>query len=270
MSIIEEKTYYKKVQEYYNEDSGNFEHRYWENKTLQNIRASFRDETTVKPKASILEIGFGPGLDTLYFAEHHPESMVYGIDISNGMHAYAEEQKQKKGLSNLSLKVGSIEDIETLFPNQKFDLIYVYFGALNTVDNIEEIQHYFKNILTQDGSMVLTFVNKWYFMSILKPLVKLKFKTATRRLGKVWGGYSPTKFLASRCYSSRDIKRYFNQFTIVKKRGYSILYPAWYENHINTKHPELCKKLWKVDLFLQRTPFWNLGEYSLYIFKRKS
>ena len=270
MSIIEEKDYYKKVQAYYNQDSENFEHRYWENKTLQKIRESFRSETHIKPHSSILEIGFGPGLDTIYFAEQNPSCHVFGIDISNGMHAYAEDQRQKKQLNNLTLKVGSVEDIQTLFPDQKFDLIYVYFGALNTVDNIEQIQTYLNAVLKPNGSMVLTFVNKWYLMSILKPLAKLKLKTATKRLGKVWGGYSPTKFLASKCYSSRDIKRYFNSFNMIKKRGYSILFPAWYENHINTKRPELCDKLWKMDIRLQKTPFWNLGEYALYIFKRKS
>lgn len=270
MGIIEEKDYYKKVQNYYDQDSANFENRYWENQTLQKIRESFRSETKISPHSSILEIGFGPGLDTIYFAEQHPTCNIFGIDISNGMHAYAEHQRQKKQLDNLTLKVGSVEDIQSLFPNQKFDLIYVYFGALNTVDNIEEIQEYLNTALKPDGSMVLTFVNKWYLMSILKPLVKLKFKIATKRLGKVWGGYSPAKFLASKCYSSRDIKQHFNAFDMVKRRGYSILFPAWYENHLFKKRPNLCQKLWNIDLALQRTPFWNLGEYSLYIFKRKS
>ena len=36
-------------------------------------------------------------------------------------------------------------------------------------------------------------------------------------MNKVWGGYSPNKFLASKCYSSAEIKKHFNQFSIEKK-----------------------------------------------------
>ncbi|MDG1347280.1 MAG: hypothetical protein P8P77_06655, partial [Crocinitomicaceae bacterium] len=139
-----------------------------------------------------------------------------------------------------------------------------------TVENIEEVQNHLKDSLNPDGEMVLTFVNKWYAMAILKPLVKFKFKESRRRLNKVWGGYSPSKYLESKCYSQKEIKRYFDKFEIIKKRGYSILFPAWYENNIYLKYPKMCRFFWKADKFLQHTPFWNLGEYSLYVFKQKS
>lgn len=263
-------SYYHKVKSYYNEDSKSFEERYWENQTLQRIRKSFRKVTTQYPFKTLLEIGFGPGLDVIYFSKQYPERAVFGIDISDGMFNWATMQKEKEGVKNLSLAVGSIEDIERQFPQQEFDQIIVYFGALNTVENISEVQHYIKKSLAPNGTMVLTFVNKWYLMSILKPLVKLKFKESRRRLNKVWGGYSPSKFLESRCYSYKEIKKHFNQFEIIKKRGYSIFYPAWYENRITKKYPKTCNFFWNLDLFLQKTPFWNLGEYSLYVFKNRS
>jgi len=266
---IMENDYYTKVKDYYNIDSEGFEGRYWENITLQRIRNSFREESDKFEFNSILEIGFGPGLDVIYFAEKYPNSQVCGVDISDGMYDWAKKQKEAKNIKNIDLAVGSVENLEELFPNKKFDHIYVYFGALNTVENIGEVQGYLKKALNPDGEMVLTFVNKWYLMAILKPAIKLKFSIAKRRLNKVWGGYSPSKFLKSRCYSSRELKKHFNEFKIVKTRGYSILFPAWYENNINLKRPKLCNFLWKVDKFLQKTPFWNLGEYSLFVFKNK-
>lgn len=262
--------YYDDIKEYYNIDSGNFEERYWENKTLQRIRNSFRKTSNRFQASSILEIGFGPGLDVIYFAQENPSTEVFGIDISDGMHDWAKKQVQSKKLSNVKLAIGSVEDIEKAFEGQKFDHIYVYFGALNTVENIQEIQDYLKRILSPDGKMVLTFVNKWYLMAILKPLLKFNIKASRLRLNKIWGGYSPNKFLASKCYSYPQIKTYFNEFDLVYKRGYSILFPAWYENRINLKYPKLCNTLWKVDEFLQHTPFWNLGEYSLYVFQHKA
>lgn len=261
--------YYEQIKTYYNADSGNFEDRYWENQTLQRIRNSFRKVSDRYSTQSILEIGFGPGLDVIYFAEKNPQSEIFGIDISDGMHDWALKQVNTRKIENVRLAVGSVEDIEIAFSGKQFDHIYVYFGALNTVENIGEIQDYLKRLLTPDGTMVLTFVNKWYMMAILKPLLKLKIKASRLRLNKVWGGYSPSKFLASKCYSYKEVKEHFNAFEMVEKRGYSILFPAWYENRINVKYPKLCNWLWKVDKALQKTPFWNLGEYSLYVFKNK-
>jgi ubiquinone/menaquinone biosynthesis C-methylase UbiE len=266
MSIADKKDYYKKVQEYYNEDSYNFEDRYWENETLQRIRNSFREETDISVGSTVLEIGYGPGLDLIYFAKNNPKSRFYGVDISDGMFRHAQKQADKDNIDNLELEVGSFEDVENLFPDQKFDLIYVYFGALNTVENIEEVQFALKKILNPKGKLVLTFVNKWYLMSIIKPMLKFKFSVATKRLGKVWGGYSPNKFLESRCYTSQEIIAFFSEFNLDYKRGYSILFPAWYENHIYKKYPKRCERLWKIDQFLQKTTCWNFGEYSLYIF----
>jgi ubiquinone/menaquinone biosynthesis C-methylase UbiE len=263
--------YYDQVKDYYDQDSTNFEDRYWKNKTLQRIRNSFRKVSTneISNAKRILEIGYGPGLDINYFAEHMPNSTIYGIDISEGMFNWASVQAQEKNLRNVKLGIGSVEHIEEVFPDVKFDHIYVYFGALNTVEDLSIIQHYLKKLLTPNGTMVLTFVNKWYMMAILKPLMKFKFKTSRLRLNKVWGGYSPSVFLESKCYSSKDIERNFNEFDLTYKRGYSILFPAWYENHINTKFPKICNQLWRLDKVLQKTPFWNFGEYSLYVFQQR-
>lgn len=270
MNFEGDMSYYNKVKEYYNFDSQNFEKRYWDNQTLQKIRQSFRDVSNRFPQESLLEIGYGPGIDMIYFAEKNQDKKVFGIDISDGMYEWASKQIQDKKISNVKLDVGSVEDISDKFEGEKFDHIIVYFGALNTVENIDQIQDYLKKCLTENGTMVLTFVNKWYLLAILKPLLKLKVNHSLRRLRKVWGGYSPSNYLASKCYSSRDVKLYFDKFDLISKRGYSILFPAWYENHINIKYPKFCSLLWKLDSLLQYTPFWNLGEYSLYVFKHRN
>lgn len=265
-----ENAYYQKVNDYYNFDTKCYEDKYYANATYQNIRNNFRAESENYPAEKTLEIGFGTGIDLIYFAKKYPESKFYGIDVSKYMNEYASEKIAENELTSIEIAVGSVENIGERFPNQKFDKIHVFFGALNTVENIEDVQAHLKNALTDDGVMMLTFVNKWYMLGMLKPMVKFKFKESRQRLGKVWRGYSPNKFIKSRCYTSREIKKYFNQFELVKKRGFSILYPAWYENNINLKRPKMCRFFWKVDQFLQKTPFWNLGEYSLYVFKKKA
>jgi SAM-dependent methyltransferase len=166
------------------------------------------------------------------------------------------------------VRQGSVENIEDCFPNQQFDLIYVFFGALNTVENLTKTAQILKRLLNTNGLMVLTFVNKWYLAGMFIELIRFRFSKAFGRIKPVWSGYSPSKFLPSHCYSPTQIKRTFNEFSIVNKKGYSILHPAWYYTGINFKLGKLRKYLWKFDLLLNKTFLWRFGEYTLFVFKK--
>lgn len=264
-----EKEYYQKVNQYYNDDAAHFEQRYGENNLLKIIRESFRKETDPYAGKVILEIGFGPGFDLVYFANKYPNSEVFGIDISDEMVSLAKKNAAKDNLNTIRFATGSVEDISEQFPNVKFDLIYVYFGALNTVKDIERVPEFLKALLAPNGTMVLTFINKYFLSLILKNLFHFRWKQAFARLNKIWGGYSPYRHLDSKCYSYSEIKQIFNPFSIVEKRGYSIAFPAWYEHKKFENKTVLLNRLWKLDLFLNKTIFWQLGEYCLYIMKAK-
>ncbi len=261
--------YYKSVKTYYDEDANDFDNRYWQNPVLQIIRQSFREEVKNHPMSNILEIGFGTGLDMVHFGITHPETKVYGIDISKEMCRIAENKRVKHGLENVFIKEGVVEDIELLFPGQKFDLIYVFFGALNTVADLNETARILTNRLTKNGIMVLSFVNKYYIAGMLIELVKLRFKNAFARLRPVWGGYSPVKYLTSRCYSPREITKAFSELDVLKKRGYCILHPAWYYPNLNRRLGKIRNVLWKADNLINKTFLWKFGEYSLFVFKKR-
>ena len=49
--------------------------------------------------------------------------------------------------------------------------------------------------------------------------------------------------------------------------GICILHPAWYRKHWAPKGSIRSRLLRRIDYFLQWTPFWNFGEYSLYVFE---
>jgi len=266
---MHQSSYYEKVSAYYDEDAPKFEDRYWENKTLQKIRKSFRDETEEYQFSNALEVGFGPGVDLIYFAKKYPNRQIFGIDVSPGMTAHAKEQIQKQGLSNIKIASVSVEDIETEFPEDIFDLIYVYFGALNTVEDLSTAADFLRKQLTPDGKIVVTVINKWYWMGMLLPMLKLRFETAFKRIRKTWGGYSPKRNLDSKCYSPTEVKKAFSGFNLIKKRGYSICYPAWYQDSLREKLGGFSGFLWKVDKLLNKTPFWSKGEYTLFVFKKK-
>jgi len=125
-----------------------------------------------------------------------------------------------------------------------------------------------EKLLLPGGRMVLTFVNKWYVGGMAIELLKGKPKWAFARLKKVWGGYSPTQFLASKCYTTGEVKR-STTLSCVDQRGYSILFPAWYYHKIHKLLPRKVRMLlWRLDQSLSRTTVGTLGEYMLYEFRK--
>lgn len=260
--------YYNKVSNYYDEDAGDFDARYWNNPVLQQIRQSFRQEVKRFAGNNMLEIGCGTGLDLVHFSGVFPERKLFGIDISARMVRLSQARKEKNKRSNIWLGQGSVEDLPVLFPGQRFDIIYVFFGALNTVESLPQAARALRELLNEEGVMVLSFVNKWYLAGMIIELLRLRFKRAYGRLKPLWGGYSPSKFLPSHCYSPKEIKKAFSDFTLVSKKGYSIIHPAWYYTNINQKLGKVRKYFWKTDLMLNKTILWRYGEYTLFVFKK--
>ena len=130
------------------------------------------------------------------------------------------------------------------FTPGSFDLVYVYFGALNTVADLSLAAGQIHDLLSPGGHAVLTFVNKWYWREMFVQALKMNFRLALARLRKDWGGYSPDRHLPSRCYSPAEIRKSFREFQLLEKKGYSIFYPAWYNYRkwLN-KLPETDKKM---------------------------
>ncbi|MDG5766033.1 class I SAM-dependent methyltransferase [Balneolales bacterium ANBcel1] len=265
MENLKQETYYAEVASYYDEDARDFEQRYEENPVLQKIRTSFRKQTERYPFSHALEIGCGPGFDVCHFAARYPDRMVYAIDVSPEMVRLTRENASSMGLENVRVETGSVEDVHLLFPGLRFDLVYVYFGGLNTVFDLEAAAGEIASFCSEDANLVLTFVNRFYVTEIPLWLARGRFHKAFERILEKWRGYSDVRKIPSRVLSQGDIKRAFgSHFTITSRRGYSIFYPAWYRSHLLPGLGSMAEKLWKLDRLISRTPLWNTGEYSLY------
>ena len=261
--------FHQTVSEYYDKDAElGFEARAMENPLLEKIRNDFRKLTIKYPFSSVLEIGCGPGFDVEWFASSYPEKSITGIDISAKMVEQAKLRIKASKLNNATAIQLDERAMLQYFGKQKFDLVYVYFGALNTVDNLGFAAEQIYELLKPGGHAVLTFVNKWYLREMLVQSLKLKPNIAFSRLRKVWGGYSPNRFLPSKCYSSGYIKNAFRNFKILERKGYSITFPAWYNFKKYLKLEEKTDKLWNTDQKLQKSFLWSKGEYLLFVFKK--
>ena len=116
---------------------------------------------------------------------------------------------EKAKLYNCDIKQGSPDEISKLYPDKKFDLVFVYFGALNTVENFKKTANKIIDVCEDGGFLVLSFINKHYIAEIILNLFRLRFSDAFRRYKGVWGGYSPNKHLDSKCFSPEKLERYF-------------------------------------------------------------
>ncbi len=261
--------YYTDVATYYDEDvSMGFEARAEVNSSLDRIRNDFRQITIRYPFSKVLEIGCGPGFDIHWFATQYPDKEFVAVDISKEMVKLTQKRLEKDQLKNASVFQADERQLLEKFGHNSFDLIYVYFGALNTVEDLDRSAQQIYDLLQPGGTAVLTFVNKWYLRELVVQMLKLNLKLAFARLGKVWSGYSVSRFLPSHCYSPKRIKKAFSAFKLQKTKGYSIVYPPWYNDHKVKNNPQKADKLWQMDQKLQKTSWWSKGEYTLFVFQK--
>lgn len=263
--------YYKEVGDYFDIFAKQHHEKSDTNRILSEMRDSFRTYVTHPDPKNILDIGCGPGMDVAYFAEKHPQAMVYGIDVSKGMIDYAAGMCKAKNLSNTRFINTGIEELrQHLLEDVKFDIVYVFFGALNTVSSLNEAAKIIHKLLKPGGQAVLTFVNKYYLSEFLVNILKLRPGKAMARWGKVWRGYSNDYALDSKTYTPAYIQKAFNNtgLQLQKRRGYSIFYPAWFQLNKLKKHPGLCNILFKMDKVANKTFLWDNGEYTLFVYEK--
>lgn len=257
-------SYYNALGKYYDAEAHEYEQRYWKNPIQQRMRQSFRAELMRYQFTDVLEVGFGNGIDLAHLHEVRDGLQLYGMETSGQMCNSAREKLGERA----DLKHGHAGQLPELFPGQQFDVIYVFFGALNTCEDLDEVAAKFHGALKPDGRLVLTFVNKWYLFGMLTNLVRFRFSQAFSRLGKHWYGYSPDKRVKGKCWSPAEIKESFRSFKVERQRGYCIVHPAWYMRRLATKIRPALKYLWKTDRLLNHTPAWEWGEYTLFVFKK--
>ena len=207
-----DKEYNEVVAEYYDFEADSFEKRAGENHVLMTLRDDFREFTLSRNPRKMLEIGYGPGLDMTWFADRNEIEVVHGVDISPEFQRIVGSKARERGDGKIIPTLGSAEDIVEIVGENSVDMVYVYFGALNTSNSLDSVAGAISKVLKPGGSAVLTFVNRWYLFEILWNILLLRPRRAFSRLRPVWNGYSPTRSLPSYCPTAREIRRKFGTY----------------------------------------------------------
>lgn len=263
--------YYARVATHFDEVASEYEARYWANPILCDTRQAFREEAKRYPFRTALEIGSGPGIDLAHFATIFPDRTFVGLDVSPRMVELARARIRSLALGNARVESGSAESAARVLGPGAFDLGYVFFGALNTVESLDLAADRLYEALAPDGHLVLTFVNRWYLAEMALGLARGRWRQAFSRLGRTWTGYAPARALSSRCVGPREVERAFGrEGELIRRRGFSIVYPAWYRAGWLSALGRAAPRLWELDRKLSRTPAWSLGEYALYVYRKRT
>lgn len=90
----------------------------------ENAGGLFPEQGSLAGIDHILDIGCGPGGWALDVARSYREKVITGIDISDMMLAYAQEQKKTHGLTNIHFKKMDIRQ-KLRFQDQSFNLVNI-------------------------------------------------------------------------------------------------------------------------------------------------
>ena len=244
------------------------EERYTANHVLVRVREAFRRAVEPHAAASVLDLGCGPGTDLAWFAERYPRRRYAGIDVSPRMVALARARLAARAVR---VERGCAEDVPRVFPDEQFDLIYSFFGPLNTEPDLDRAVGALTQAVAPGGVLVLTFVSRTFVVDSALHLMRGRPGRALARLTNRWRGYSDTTPLDAALYFPRQIEaRFAPAFQVERREGFSILYPAWYRAARFRPNGALVRALWIADRALNRTPLWSAGEHLLYVLRRSA
>ena len=253
---------------YYDAFAAVAEERYTSNHVLVRVREAFRRAVEPYPAATVLDLGCGPGTDLAWFAARYPGRRYAGIDVSPRMVALARGK-----LADRAVRVerGCAEDLPRVFPGEQFDLIYSFFGPLNTEPDLDRAVGALARAVAPGGVLVLSFVSRTYVADSAVHLLRGRPGRAVARLANRWRGYVPQTPLQAWLYFPRQIEaRFAPAFQVERREGFSILYPAWYRATRFAEHGAVVRALWIADRVLNRTPLWSAGEHLLYVLRRSA
>jgi SAM-dependent methyltransferase len=256
----------QRIGTYYDAFAEVAEERYGSNHVLVQVREAFRRAVEAHPATSILDLGCGPGTDLAWFAERYPRKRYAGIDVSHRMIAEARRQLAARAVR---IERGCAADLPGLFPGEAFDLVYSFFGPLNTEPDLDGAVQALARMVLPGGVLVLTFVNRLYLLDAALHLLRGRPSRAVARLADRWRGYSEQTPLDAWLYFPGQIEARFRPaFQVSHREGFSIAYPAWYRAPRFRPNSALMRALWLGDRALNRTPLWSAGEHLLYVFRR--
>ena len=208
---------------------------------LQRNWVYFHVSKKLKSVKTLLEINCGTGEDAIWLALKNIQ--VTATDVSRKM---IEMGKSKSNTNNPNFIQVNINEIQSQFSNEKFDLIFSNFGGLNCLSK-SELTRFFNSsryLLSDKGKLALVIMPKNTLWEQLYFVMKLDFNNAFRRKKEFAIANVDGEKVTTYYYNPKDILTLSrNDFAILDTKPIGFFVPPSYlESFFNNK-PKLISFL---------------------------
>ncbi|MBW6469696.1 MAG: class I SAM-dependent methyltransferase [Methanosarcinaceae archaeon] len=118
---------------------------------MENVRNAVMGEILPQIKGkTIVDIGCGIGSITIDMARQNPDSMIYGIEITDGLTKQCEMNSEQSEVTNIEFKTANIYDLP--FENNSIDTATCFF-MLHHLDDIPRALAEVKRVLRESGEI---------------------------------------------------------------------------------------------------------------------
>ncbi len=131
---------------------------------------------------NVLELNCGTGEDALWLTKQG--CRVLATDISSEMIRMTQQKVKQENKENfIQTKTISIENLQQLSSNNKYDLIFSNFGGINCLDEkaIRSAVKNLSNLLRPGGHFIAVVIGKYCWWEYMYFLLKRDLKKANRR-----------------------------------------------------------------------------------------
>lgn len=168
-----------------------------------------------KKNPFILDLGCGTGADAVWFARQN--ARVLALDRSTAMILISREKIVQAGLeSRVTLVHQSMTDLGESLGNQKFDLIFSNFGALNCLSplELEGLANAAAQHLAKHGQLIAVVMGSFCLWETAYFLLGLNYKKAFRRISRnpVRAHLGQSAYTDTWYYNPRQLHHLFSKY----------------------------------------------------------
>jgi len=241
------------------------------NALIQRMRHSLwrTCERRFAPRARVIDLGCGTGLDALHFAQSGRE--VLATDWSPQMVERTRQRVAEAGLVDRvqarcvgAHELGSIEGT--------FDGAYSNLGPLNCVPDLREMSAQCARLLRPGGQLIFSVIGRYcpweYLYYRWRRPERARIRASVGRVPvsmnrhTIWTAYyRPREFYAA----------FASEFALVEYRALSLFMPPPYLVHWHDRFPRLLERLGRLDDLTGGWPgLRNAGDHFLIVMRRHS
>lgn len=229
-------------------------------------------EKTFRPGDRVLEIGCGTGADACFLADRG--IFVTATDASTQMVEVTSRRIQTNRLDNFVHPLAlPAENISLLPLTQLFDGALSNFGALNCIEDLQELAAGLARLLRPGAKVFLCWMGPYCLWEIFWYALHGKWSKAFRRLRRAGATAKLTNEARIHVrYPSTDslVRRFAPWFRLESVQGVGIAVPPSYIEPWAQRHPRLLQRLERIDSRINRWPGLRLlGDHVLVCLERR-